>query len=187
MIEDLFPVSLYREELNLNTESIAKYCLDMKELFPSVVISNIGGWQSPNLGGKHRPLNDLFKSILDASEKYCEFIQYKYPLKIGELWVNINGYKDYNVDHIHPHSVASGIFYVKANSGDLIFQHPLGKVMEYDWPSSALESYNRFNCPNCKISPVNNQLLIFPGWLTHQVRPNLNKEDRISISFNLIR
>ena len=187
MIEYIFPVPLFSEKLNLNVKDMTKYCLDFKKKASSVSVSNIGGWQSPSLEGEHKPLNDLFKSILDASEKYCEIIQYKHPLKIGALWVNINRYKDYNTDHIHPHSVASGVFYVKAKSGDLIFKHPLSKVMEYDWPLSTLESYNRSNCPNWEIPPVNNQLLIFPGWLTHLVRPNLNKEDRISISFNLIR
>ena len=38
-----------------------------------------------------------------------------------------------------------------------------------------------------RIEPKENMLLYFPGWLEHEVEPNNSNEERISISFNLIR
>ena len=188
MIEDLFSVPLYSEELNLNTDIITEYCLGMKNTLNTSTVSNVGGWQSPPLTGEHGPLNTLLISILNAAQRYRDTFQYKHPLIIHTLWVNINREKDYNLEHNHPNSVISGVYYVKAhkNSGDLVFSHPASISMEYDWPEKNLKKYNRYNGAIWRIPPIENKLLLFPGWLLHSVRPNLNKnQDRISISFNL--
>ena len=193
MIEDLFPVPLYHEQLNLNTDAIAKYCLDMKKVIPSVEVSNVGGWQSPSLTGTHTPLNDLFGAIHKHAKKYQEIIKYKHPLKIDSLWVNINGYKDYNLEHIHPNVVVAGVFHIKTpppnkNDGALKFNHPLGQSLEYDWPYDSLSERNKYNYNRWFVNPIVNQLLLFPSWINHTVCPHKNKdEERISISFNLTR
>ena len=188
VIEDLFSVPLYSEELNLNTNIITKYCLSMKKTLNTSTISNIGGWQSSPLTGEHKPLNTLLISILNAAKLYQDTFQYKHPLVINTLWININQEKDYNLEHNHPNSVMSGVYYVKAqkNSGDLVLSHPASIAMEYDWSGRNLKKYNKYNSPMWKIPPIENRLLLFPSWLLHSVRPNLNKnKNRISISFNL--
>jgi len=187
MIGTIFSIPILSKTLNLNLDEITRYCLEFKQNTPTVNISNIGGWQSSFLEGEHKHLNELFKCIMSAAEEYREVIQYKHPLKIKSLWININNYKDYNTEHAHQNTVASGVFYVKAKSGNLIFCNPAGNVMEYDWSRSNLNKYNSYNCSNIESIPENNKLLIFPGWLVHKVGPNLYKEDRISISFNLCR
>tara|TARA_R100000541_G_scaffold57133_1_gene67026 strand:- start:677 stop:1261 length:585 start_codon:yes stop_codon:yes gene_type:complete len=188
VIEDLFSVPLYSEQLNLNTNIITKYCLSMKKTLNTSTISNIGGWQSSPLTGEHKPLNTLLISILNAAKLYQDTFQYKHPLVINTLWININQEKDYNLEHNHPNSVMSGVYYVKAqkNSGDLVLSHPASIAMEYDWSGRNLKKYNKYNSPMWKIPPIENRLLLFPSWLLHSVRPNLNKnKNRISISFNL--
>ena len=193
MIEDLFPVALDHEQLNLNTERMAKYCLDMQKVFPGVVVSNNGGWQSPPLKGRHEPLEVLFSSIHKHAKIYQEILKFKHPLQINPLWININGYKDYNIEHIHPHAVASGVFYIKIppldkNDGALKFVHPLGQFLEYDWPYDSVSEPNKYNTNRWFIPPKVNQLLLFPGWINHTVTPHhVKDEDRISISFNLTR
>ena len=191
MIEDLFPVPLYHEQLNLDTDAIANYCLDLKKNTPGVEASNVGGWQSPLLTGTPEPLKDLFTAIDTHAEKYQEVLQYKHPLKIDNLWANINGDKDYNVEHTHTNVVMAGVFYIQAppldkNDGALKFKHPLGQILEYDWPYNSLKETNRYNTTNWFVKPIVNQLLLFPGWINHTVVPHKNKdEERISISFNL--
>ena len=125
MIEDLFSVPLYSEKLNLNTNIISKYCLSIKKTLNTSTVSNVGGWQSPLLTGEHKPLNILFISILNAAKRYQDTFQYKHPLILNSLWININQEKDYNIEHNHPNSVISGVYYVKANknSGDLVLSH----------------------------------------------------------------
>ena len=191
MIEDLFPVALYHEQLTLDTDAIANYCLDLKKNTPGVEASNVGGWQSPLLTGTPEPLKDLFTAIDTHAEKYQEVLQYKHPLKIDGLWININRDKDYNVEHTHPNVVMAGVFHIKTppldkNDGALKFTHPLGQILEYDWPYDSLKETNRYNTTKWFVNPIVNQLLLFPGWINHMVVPHKNKdEERISISFNL--
>ena len=190
MIEDLFSVPLYSEQLNLNTGAISKYCLEMKKGISSSSVSNIGGWHSPPLEGEHEPLNTLLISILNSAKRYQDTFHYKNPLRISNIWININGYKDYNSDHHHTNTVIAGVYYVKVhkNSGDLVFLNPGHIPMDYDWPTEDLKKFNKYNSAKWMIPPLENRLLLFPGWLRHQVRPNLNKDhERISIPFNLSR
>jgi len=45
--------------------------------------------------------------------------------------------------------------------------------------------YNSYNSSNWYFKTVENMLLLFPSWLKHMVKPNMNKKQkRISISFN---
>jgi uncharacterized protein (TIGR02466 family) len=185
MIKDFFPIPVYMESLNLDIKDIADYCLKIKNNAEGAQISNRGGWQSHNLTGEHSPLNSLFQSIANAGKIYGNTISYNYPLNANTVWININNYKDYNIDHIHPHSVASGVYFVKARSGDLVLRHPAINLMGYNWASPNLKKYTPHNSAVCKIPPVDNTLIIFPGWLSHHVEANLDKKDRISISFNL--
>ena len=93
MIGTIFSIPILSKTLNLNLDEITKYCLEFKQNTPTVNISNIGGWQSSFLEGEHKHLNELFKCIMSAAEEYREVIQYKHPLKIKSLWININNYK----------------------------------------------------------------------------------------------
>ena len=184
----LFSVPIHSRKLNLNIEEITEYCVSIKKDTKSVsAVSSVGGWQSPHLTGDPPVLNDLFFNILKSSEKYREVISYKYPLRLGAVWININGYKDYNRQHIHPHSVISGAYYLTSNNSNIVFLNPALDLMEYDWSSHAIKDYNEHNSATWSIKPSQNELLLFPGWLKHKVEPNLDKEDRISISFNLDR
>ena len=187
MIQSLFPIPFYSKKLNLNVAELVKYCLNVKRKNPGIELSNVGGWHSPSLKGEPSPLKVLFKSILRAGEEYREAIQYRHPLRINPLWININGYKDYNQEHIHNNCVASGVYYIQAESGDLVLSHPAGNIMVYDWSDYNLKSQNCYNSAKWNLPPINNQLYIFPGWLSHTVKANLSKKDRISISFNLTR
>ena len=183
----LFSVPIYSKQLNLNIDEMIKYCLFIKRKTKGVKRSNQGGWQSRILQGNHPPLNSLFNEILKAANDYREVISYKYPLQIDIAWININGYKDYNIQHAHPNSVLSGAYYLTSNNSNIVFINPAAPHMEYDWCPDVIEKYNEHNSPNWMISPVENQLLLFPSWLSHRVEPNLTEGERISISFNLAR
>tara|TARA_R100000781_G_C4072218_1_gene124855 strand:- start:740 stop:1297 length:558 start_codon:yes stop_codon:yes gene_type:complete len=184
---ELFPTPILSEKLNLNVKEMIKYCLALKKKLKSHNVSNKGGWQSPRLNGEHPILNELFIAILMFGEKYKKIIAYKNSLKIDTVWININGYKDYNIEHSHNYSVVSGSFYLTPNNSEIAFLHPASSFLAYDWPPNSLSEYNKYNSAVWKMKPVENQIIMFPGWLRHRVEPNLNKKGkRISISFNLV-
>ena len=187
MIHEFFPVPIQVTDLKLNIKEISDYCKETKNNTPSAKISNIGGWQSPGLQGKHSILNPLFNAILDLAEEYRKIIKYKFPLKIDNIWININGYKDYNVEHHHPNCVVSGVFYVNIKEGEIMFTHPAWSTMEYDWSFPCFEQATVYNSSRWKVGPKPNTLILFPSWLLHSVLPHSSQEERITISFNLAK
>ena len=81
----------------------------------------------------------------------------------------------------------SGVYYLKApkNCGNLVFRHP-SPCIEYDWSKNKLTENIEYNSGLYNFVPKEGQLLLFPSWLEHFVRPNLNKtQERISIAFNI--
>ncbi len=182
---ELFSVPIHSEKLSLDTKKLIDYCLFIRNNNKSIDLSNRGGWHSPSLTGEHAILNNLFLKILESAEKYREVINYKHPLKLTNLWININNYKDYNIEHSHPNCVVSGAYYLTSNNSNIVFVHPAAQLMEYDWNFNVINSLNKYNSPNWSINPSQNELLLFPSWLSHRVEPNLSEENRISISFNL--
>jgi uncharacterized protein (TIGR02466 family) len=151
-------------------------------------MSNVGGWQSNDLTGEHKPLDLLFSEIMTYSSIFSKDIGLKNSLHMNNIWVNINGYKDNNKSHIHSDCVLSGVYYCQApiNSGALQFPHPLNELLEYEWKHNVVSNYNNYTSQLMSVTPKNNLLLLFPGWLRHYVDPNLNKKNkRISLSFNI--
>jgi uncharacterized protein (TIGR02466 family) len=49
-----------------------------------------------------------------------------------------------------------------------------------------VDSYNHYNSSIWKIEPEENICILFPSYLKHYVEPNLNKKERVSISFNYV-
>ena len=182
---DLFSVPIHSKKLDLDTKKLIDYCLLIKDTTQSIERSNKGGWHSPGLTNEHVVLKNLFSKILKSAEKYRKIIAYKHPLKLINFWVNINNYKDYNLQHLHPNSAVSGAYYLTSNNSNIVFVHPAAQLMGYDWDSSVIDNYNKYNSATWSIKPSQNDLLLFPSWLNHRVEPNLSEESRISISFNL--
>ena len=186
-MDRLFSISVYEQKLNLDVDEMIKYCLSMKRKEKSIKKSNKGGWHSPILGNNHPPLNPLFDKILKAANEYRKVISYKWPLRIDASWIMINGYKDYNVEHIHPGSVVSGAYYLTPNNSGIVFINPSDSVMCSAFDNHDVEEFNEFNSSSHVINPSENTLLLFPSWLKHRVNPNLSRKNRICISFNLVK
>ena len=188
MIQDLFKTPLYYTDLKLDNKEMANYCLSMSKKDKGRIISNIGGWQSSDLQGNHPVLNDLYKSIKEHCSIYTKELDIKSEDKIGNIWININGYKDINSLHCHPYSLVSGVYYVQTpkDCGNIRFHHPGYDWFQYDWTSEKVNKFNLYNAAIWWMPSKVNRLYLFPSWLKHHVEANLNKkEKRISISFNL--
>ena len=188
-IRSIFKVPIYIKNLSLNNDYMSNYCYTLKEQDNGRVVSNVGGWQSKDLMGPHIPLNDLFKEIVNHSSLFMKEIQLKNPdsIKIDNIWVNINGYKDSNNTHIHPNSLISGVYYVNAfeNAGALKFSRD--DIIVYDWNERTIETLNEYNSVSYFCKPITGNLILFPSWLSHSVFPNQSEtQERISISFNII-
>lgn len=184
---DLFSVPIHAQQLNLDNETMAKYCLSLMEKNEGRYATNKGGWQSEDLQGEHQPLNELFLSIENAINDFA--YKLKFPKqKIDNIWININGHDDYNSEHRHPNSHFSGVYYIQANdkSGDITFSNPNAPFIEAYW-SSAVNVINNDTQLNLTwtMPSETGKLYVFPSWLGHRVLPNKDENfKRISISWN---
>ena len=145
---------------------------------PSADFSNVGGYQ-----GQDFENDDLFEFIRNNLPQVKER-----PIKQFRIasWLNVNKQYNYNSRHHHdPHvgTFLSGVFYVKCppDCGAIRFYDPRPHIdtapdMQYFYDSKT----------HFEIFPKENMLLMFPSWLEHDVEPNKSKEERISISFNIL-
>ena len=183
MINNLFTCPVYESQLDLDSKAISLNCLDIKHKSNGVIKSNLTGWQSSNVQDKI----NIVDKIMEHVNIFNKDLKIKKTLSIENMWININNYKDYNIEHTHPGSILSGVYYsqVSDNSGNLVFIHPAKDVMVYDWDNCDWQEYNKYSS-SWWFTPSINKLFLFPSWLKHYVMPNLNQEERISISFNVI-
>lgn len=182
---ELFKQPVLEIKLNENLKKISNFCLKIKKENKKKTISNVGGFQSNNLNIEENVLKSLIKNILTNSNIFSnEILKIKNKINISNIWVNINGYKDFNKPHTHPFSIISGVFYVKTpkNCGNIIFLND-SKIENYIL--EGIVDYNQYNSSYWFLPAKENTLYLFPSWLNHYVEPNLSNEERISISFNL--
>jgi uncharacterized protein (TIGR02466 family) len=187
-IQELFKVPIYKTKLKLDNKKIIKYCLELSKKNKGRIISNIGGWQSNNLKSSDSILNNLFLEIKKHGNEFAKFIKLKFPLYENGLWININGYKDFNTTHFHGNCLLSGVYYLQTpkDCGNILFENPANDLMQSNWFNENLKEKNNYTSEKWWLPNEESLLYIFPSWLKHSVEPNLNKKDkRISISFNL--
>lgn len=186
-IQDLFRTPLYKTTLSLDNKSIQSYCASLASQSKGRLLTNDGGWQSNDLTLKEPPLLDLYKAILYHSSIFKKELKYEGSMAFNNCWININGYRDYNVLHKHDHCLLSGVYYVNTpkDCGSIVFVRPGVDSFTYNW-NKAQREYNNYNSANWWQEAKTSNLYIFPSWLNHLVEPNLNKrQKRISISFNI--
>jgi uncharacterized protein (TIGR02466 family) len=184
-IIEIFKEVIFEICLNENLNDFLEYSKKLKKENGRKK-SNAGGFQSDDLNLKELILQSLIKNIENYGNVFCnEILKMNKKITLSNMWLNINFYKDYNVSHVHPFSVLSGVFYIKSlkNSGSLIFEK--NHSLEYCIKDQPIE-YNLCNSTFHVIPPKENTLYLFPSWYKHCVEPNLSNEERISISFNLI-
>ena len=181
---ELFKDIILETSLNENLNEYLKYSKKLKKQ-KGRKISNIGGFQSEELDLKEKTIQSLVKNIENYADIFCkDVLKLNKKIRLTSMWLNINYFKDYNISHVHSFSILSGVFYIKTlkNSGNLIFKR--NHALEYCIKDNLLE-YNSYNSTTFTIPSKENSLYIFPSWYEHYVEPNLSKEERISISFNL--
>jgi uncharacterized protein (TIGR02466 family) len=186
VICEIFKYNVFRTKLNFDLNLLEKFSFELQKNSKGRINTNLGGWQSEDLYDEYSIITELKKIIeknINIFSKEFELIK---NLKIDNLWININEYKDSNIAHIHPSSIFSGVFYVKVpeESGKLTFINPSENIINYAFENN-VTSWSSKNSITWSFEPKENELYIFPSFYKHSVTPNMNKkEKRISISFN---
>lgn len=101
-------------------------------------------------------------------------------LVITQSWSNKNSKNQSHHTHIHPNSIASGVFYFKINKLPPI-RFKNNKINTFGMEVTEQNNFNSFEF----YLPANDgELIIFPSDLEHSVPVNNSDEERISLSFN---
>ena len=174
-----FGSPIWQFDIQIDFEKAIQEAYAIQKNNKSVTISNVGGYQSPNINVKKHFL-ELFDLIL----KISEFIstETEMNLALSNSWININKTGDFNVSHCHALSSMSAIFYLKSqeDSGNVVFINP---TLATHYP---INTNNKYFYGSYWFPPTQGRLFIFPSYLEHLVEQNKNKEDRISLALNFI-
>jgi uncharacterized protein (TIGR02466 family) len=182
---EIFKTCVYSFKLNLNVKHLYEYCIEYEKNNRSRNKSGVGSFQSKDLYSGNLITDVLANCFLKrANFISCNEYKIKNKLHLANFWFNINRYKDFNLEHDHPGSILSGVYYVRASKdlGNIIFKNNTNRHLYF--PDDCLSEYNTLNNTSYFLPPQEDCLHIFPSWLMHYVEPNLSKEDRVSFSFN---
>lgn len=159
--------------------------------------SNLGGWQSAwdleDWGGEPA------KRLLDAARSLATRMtsdRAGKPVKVAWktiAWANVNRHGHGNEFHTHPGCFWSGTYYV--DDGGIDGRAELGGAFEMQDPRGVAPAMYApllgFAVPGGQsagaselIYPKAGQMVLFPSWLAHAVRPYEGDRARISIAFN---
>lgn len=196
-----FPTLIYFQDLPDSRElnqAIRPHIYALRSSDPEgIVRSNVkrmGAWHSGLDLHQREGLRSLTSAILAAVQKIHDDLGYDpaYEPVFDNMWANINPKYGYNRNHIHPHVLWSGVYYVQAppDSGRIFFTDPRPQALVAP-PRYAPDVKRKPEAwSEVYFEPIDGRLVLFPAWLTHEVEPNLSDKDgaagdRISISFNL--
>ena len=179
---NIFSSYLAVDNFKFDTKKYKKEILNIKSKNEGRIVSNYAGWQSNDLRTVSKKFTSLFNKISENVKKIEKNLFLSKKLKLHNLWYNVNGLSSFNRPHSHQGCIISGVYYVSIpkNSGSIVF---LNKDLDTFYQDN-IKNYNEYNSSTWTIEPKENQCILFPSYLKHYVEPNLNKKERISISFN---
>ena len=195
---DLFPTPIWRASMidplmkeGISLEDLEKGANEIKKTYKNINKSGRNSYQSGDLKFDKTP--EVIQKLLGVTTGCINAIYQQHwqnELTILNTWLNINGQHSYNLRHTHPQAIMAGVFYIKTTE-----KHPPLSVEEYD-----LNAFNRQSTGFLKddssqsevvatqnnFNPTVGDAYFFPAYVPHMVEENKTKEDRISISFNLV-
>lgn len=189
-------VAMLPDAGELNAE-LRRVILERERADEGVQHSNLGGWQSSwdfeAWGGP------AARRLLDAARELATRMTSDRAGKAVRIawktnaWANVNRHSHGNEFHTHPGAYWSGTYYV--DDGGIGDDHALGGEFEMQDPRGVAPAMYApllgFAVPGGQsagaselIHPKGGQLVLFPAWLLHAVRPYRGDRERISVAFN---
>ena len=180
----------------LNAE-LRRVILEHERQHQSVHHSNLGGWQSSwefeTWGGPPA------KRLLDGARELATRLTSDRAGKgvriawTTNAWANVNRRNHGNEFHTHPGAYWSGTYYVDDGGigddptlgGEFELQDPRGVAPAMYAPRLAFAVPGGQSAGASElIHPKSGQMVLFPSWLLHAVRPSHGDRERISVAFN---
>ncbi|MEE4379596.1 MAG: TIGR02466 family protein [Candidatus Competibacteraceae bacterium] len=190
------PITNYRfPDADALNKTLQQLILQREQSHSGVSRSNVGGWHSST--DLFEWDSDCVRELRDRLQTYvqalCRAVA-RNPEEPAdstfrlEGWANILRHGQYNSLHSHPNAFWSGVYYVNGNPQPEANHSFSGKLELIDPRPGASLNYSDFTnlYGRFLVNPVPGQMVIFPGWLQHQVHPYFGPGERITIAFNVI-
>lgn len=192
-IIDLWPTKMLRRQLPNFAEPNQELLKLIREMEKSNKSLTTDYRDNNLLNIDHPGANWLRGAVNDTVIQYLQAIGIDYPVDWQiHAWANVNRMGDYHDLHNHPHSYLSGTYYVKVPAPDQSGQRGDGRpnhITFYD-PRPGINMVSIKNDPYIEpeftMLPKPGLIMLWPAFLNHFVHPNLSKETRVSVSFNII-
>ncbi len=186
-----FPTPVYIQEVS-NAVELNQYLeqkiLQWSQQDKGVSKTNAGGWHSTTDMNQKKEYNVLTKELFAMQDKIFKKELLTQKPGLGNMWANINYPGNFNRPHLHPNSLFSGVYWVKApeKSGNLMLYEPRPGV------HTTMPNRKEGKLPpelwrEIHYQPKAGTAIMFPSWLWHEVKPNKSNDIRISVSFNFLQ
>ena len=109
-----FPTLIYGKDIKIDNRLFEKEIIEWSKKDPGVQKTNRKGWHSTTEMHKIPVFKPLVNEILVTMNEIWEKEWLDRVPVLGNMWANINPPGAYNAPHIHPNSLFSGVYYVKA-------------------------------------------------------------------------
>ena len=180
------------------TAALRTAILDRYAAAPSLARSNVGGWHSAtdmlDWGGPAATaLADTAVKMAKRASHFdgCDAATVEWTVK---MWANVSPPGALNMSHAHPGVLWAAVYYIDMGvapaegeaGGELFFEDPRFPVPFMRLPGFRLIGIDGQPQPVERRLPTEaGDLILFPAWLRHGVRPHLGTGDRISIAMNI--
>ncbi|MGH6945585.1 MAG: TIGR02466 family protein [Geminicoccaceae bacterium] len=189
-------IATLEDAASLNAE-LKRAILERERRDEGVQHSNLGGWQSDwdfeDWGGA------AARRLLDGARELATRLTSDRAGRAARVawktnaWANVNRKGHGNEFHTHPGCFWSGTYYV--DDGGSGADHALGGEFEMQDPRGVAPAMYApllgFAVPGGQsagaselIHPQSGQIVLFPSWMSHAVRPYHGDRERISVAFN---
>lgn len=192
VLETVIPEAItLNESLNLKIQKLFDTATDKRLLghyWNNHILTDIAsdtGYSSFNHSNliDDENFNDFFTAISPMITEFFNQLDFDHTWNFSNAWANVYPHGSFVPHHNHGTAHWSGSYYVNAaeNCGDLILLDPKEYALNNEPPFTKW----RGNIA-CNIGVMPGKLVIFPGYLKHETRPNLSPENRVIISFNIL-
>jgi len=185
----IFPIPIYIANYPNDTSAVVKY-FDSQEFNEA---TDGYGHISKNSYIIDNPICDDLRGFVRACMLDYGRSLHRYKLDdivFTQSWLTRKSTNMFHKAHTHPNTLISSVFYyeMKPNDPPICFSYKAGANRKSFIEPAVFDDFNQqpFSQHEYYYHPKQNDLVIFPSYLTHGVPPNPNKEFRKSLGINAL-
>jgi uncharacterized protein (TIGR02466 family) len=158
--------------------------------------SNVGGWHSPTdmLAWGGPAAATLAETAIRLAKRASHFEDRDPAVLIWSvrMWANLSPPGALNMSHAHPGALWAAVYYLDMGNpgpdggGELYFEDPRFPVPQMTFPGfRALGIDGAPQVVEHRVATQPGDLILFPGFLRHGVRPHSGSAERLSVAMNI--